>query len=88
MGINDAASGYQYYSNWFTATNTSRQVIGYNTCVRLDSVHVGRRTMRISVAVTQSCSTGLVSNSRADGRPSSVLKARRYGSRTTTQFTV
>jgi hypothetical protein len=33
------------------------------------------KTILISVAVTQSCKTGLESNSYADGRPSSVLNA-------------
>lgn len=34
---------------------------------------------RISVAVTQSCNTGECSNSNADGRPSNVANATRFG---------
>ena len=41
------------------------------------SIFGERRTILMSVAVTQSCKTGLESNSYADGRPSSVLNARR-----------
>jgi len=41
-------------------------------------IQVRLRTMRMSVAVTQSCSTKLESNSSADGRPSSILNASRY----------
>lgn len=35
------------------------------------------KTILMSVAVTQSCSTGLLSKSKADGRPSRVLNATR-----------